>query len=436
MPLEQRGRVLRHQRVLLLRERAAAGVQDERVVGDDVAPARRARRACTGRSPRRSPRRTPGRSRRSRRAARGARTCRSPRRSAGRDRSAPRPRRTRARPARDRRRRATRCSRRSAGTSRISALFENGVIVPIDGSVAAQRRSASSQPSVTIVSLLSSTTSRRDSPMPRLAVPVKPRLRVVARAARRVGCCAAAISSNTVANAGIGRRVVDQHQAVAGRRVREHAGDAARARRPARCRPARRRRPRSRADRAHASVSRFHASLIRIHGRPQPPADDCRYAMMRSCAVDRAVEAAAFVLELGDAPARRRIGLARPRARRSSSAMRRCATASSSRSSRARRARDELLAERDRRVARGDRLVALDDELLAERAQLLEVPHVRVRRREQRVALGDERFALDRQRLERLGARVDDAQLRVALLDDALALGEQRVARRRPAPSR
>ena len=68
-------------------------------------------------------------------------------------------------------------SSQKRGKEQISALFENGVIVPIVGSVAAQCSSASSQPRVTIVSELSSTTLAPDSCMPRLAVPVKPRLR-------------------------------------------------------------------------------------------------------------------------------------------------------------------------------------------------------------------------------------------------------------------
>src|SRR5258708_265631 len=64
------------------------------------------------------------------------------------------------------------------GSEQISALFENGVTVPIRASDAAQRDSLSSQPRVTTVSELSSTTSAssRDSAMPRFAVSVKPRL--------------------------------------------------------------------------------------------------------------------------------------------------------------------------------------------------------------------------------------------------------------------
>jgi hypothetical protein len=56
-------------------------------------------------------------------------------------------------------------------------LFENGVIVPMRGSLVAQRRSACNQSPATTVSELSSTTSARDRAMPRFAVCVKPRLR-------------------------------------------------------------------------------------------------------------------------------------------------------------------------------------------------------------------------------------------------------------------
>src|SRR5437773_10892952 len=63
------------------------------------------------------------------------------------------------------------------GSEQVSALFENGVIVPIRGSEAAQRDNLSSQPRVTTVSELRSTTSAssRASAMPRFAVSVKPR---------------------------------------------------------------------------------------------------------------------------------------------------------------------------------------------------------------------------------------------------------------------
>src|SRR6185369_6644851 len=63
------------------------------------------------------------------------------------------------------------------GNEAISALLENGVTVPMDGSLAAQRQSRSSQCGPTIASEFSSTTSARDRPKPRFAVPVKPRLR-------------------------------------------------------------------------------------------------------------------------------------------------------------------------------------------------------------------------------------------------------------------
>src|SRR5450755_1129641 len=64
------------------------------------------------------------------------------------------------------------------GSEQISALLENGVMVPIKASDCAQRASLSSQPRVTIVSELSRTTSApsRAKPMPRLAVSVKPTL--------------------------------------------------------------------------------------------------------------------------------------------------------------------------------------------------------------------------------------------------------------------
>src|SRR2546430_11568873 len=71
------------------------------------------------------------------------------------------------------------------GSEQISALFEKGVIVPMRGSDAAQRASLSSQPAVTTVSELRSTTSApgRASRMPRFAVSVKPRLLSLASSA-------------------------------------------------------------------------------------------------------------------------------------------------------------------------------------------------------------------------------------------------------------
>src|SRR4051812_42754534 len=66
-------------------------------------------------------------------------------------------------------------SRQNSGNEQISALLDHGVMVPKDGFDAAQRSSASSHPAVTTVSEFSSTTSARESCMPRLAVPVKPR---------------------------------------------------------------------------------------------------------------------------------------------------------------------------------------------------------------------------------------------------------------------
>ncbi len=67
-------------------------------------------------------------------------------------------------------------SSQKRGKEQISALFEKGVIVPNDAFDAAQRLIASSQPCVTRVSELSRTTCARESSIPRLAVPVKPRL--------------------------------------------------------------------------------------------------------------------------------------------------------------------------------------------------------------------------------------------------------------------
>jgi len=71
------------------------------------------------------------------------------------------------------------------GKEQISALFENGVTVPIDGEEAAQRASALNQSLVTTVSELSRTTSARDKSIPRFAVCGKPRLR---RLRRRTTC--------------------------------------------------------------------------------------------------------------------------------------------------------------------------------------------------------------------------------------------------------
>jgi len=65
-------------------------------------------------------------------------------------------------------------SSQNRGNEQISALFENGVMVPVRVSVAAQCMIASSQRAVTIVSELSRITSARDSCIPRFAVPVKP----------------------------------------------------------------------------------------------------------------------------------------------------------------------------------------------------------------------------------------------------------------------
>ncbi len=67
------------------------------------------------------------------------------------------------------------------GNEQISALFENGVMVPMRGSVAAQCMIASSQPGVTIVSELSSTTSARDSCMPAVGGAGEAQVRLVAQ---------------------------------------------------------------------------------------------------------------------------------------------------------------------------------------------------------------------------------------------------------------
>ena len=99
-------------------------------------------------------------------------------------------------------------------------------MVPMRGSVAAQCMIASSQPAVTIVSELSSTTSARDSCMPRLAVPVKPRLRSLRNSAS-CGCARVSSSAKQLGDARVRRRVVDQHERArraASARARCHAG--------------------------------------------------------------------------------------------------------------------------------------------------------------------------------------------------------------------
>ncbi len=73
------------------------------------------------------------------------------------------------------------------GNEQISALFENGVIVPMRGSAAAQRRSASSQPAVTMVSELSSTTSSRAMPQPAVGRRREPEVGFVRAAGGRAG---------------------------------------------------------------------------------------------------------------------------------------------------------------------------------------------------------------------------------------------------------
>src|SRR5205809_985301 len=74
-------------------------------------------------------------------------------------------------------------STQSCGNEQISALFENGVIVPMRESVAAQCRKALNQAPVTTVSELSNTTSAEELAMPRLAVAMKPRFRSLRRSA-------------------------------------------------------------------------------------------------------------------------------------------------------------------------------------------------------------------------------------------------------------
>ena len=101
---------------------------------------RRRLRAGRSRFPRRSPGRTPDRSCRSRRAARGGCRSKSPRRSADRDKSEPPPAPARATIGSVSRVAGHGLSSQKRGSEQISALFENGVIVPIVGSDARTAR--------------------------------------------------------------------------------------------------------------------------------------------------------------------------------------------------------------------------------------------------------------------------------------------------------
>ncbi len=114
------------------------------------------------------------------------------------------------------------------GSEQISALFENGVMVPMRGSDAAQRASLSSQPRVTTVSELSSTTSApaRASRMPRFAVRVKPSLRAL-RSRVTCGSRARAQSGEVGPDRDFRRGVVDQQQAPVAAGMGEHAVHAA-----------------------------------------------------------------------------------------------------------------------------------------------------------------------------------------------------------------
>ncbi len=241
MALEQQRHVARAELGLLAGERLPARVRDERVVGEHVAPSR-ARRAqaqvvlLAVAQPERHVEHAD-----CRRAARGGRTCRSRRPSAGPDRSGPRPRRAPRAPVRGRCRPATALFTQKRGNEQISALFENGVIVPCRGSVAAQCMIASSHPALTIVSELSSTTSARDSCMPRLAVPGEAEVALVAQQ-DHLRVRTPLEFAEVLRDPRIRRRVVDQDE-----RARRDAGARARSRRtragrPARCRPGRRRR--------------------------------------------------------------------------------------------------------------------------------------------------------------------------------------------------
>ncbi len=252
---------------LLLRERAPAGVHDERIVGEHVAPAgaRRPQAEVVLLAVARAERRIEHADRR--RAARAAGTCRSRRRSEGPDRSAPPP-------PRAPRRTGSGIAPRGPGIVLAEARerADLGVVRERRDRADARDRSprnacsASSQPRVTIVSELSSTTSARDSCMPRLAVPVKPRLRSL-RSSTTCGCARRSSSAKNAAMRRIGRSVVDQHQAHVGTQVREHARRHRRGRRPARCRPAPRcRRRRAACAGAHPPRTRCHHSRTRSHG--------------------------------------------------------------------------------------------------------------------------------------------------------------------------
>jgi hypothetical protein len=114
-------------------------------------------------------------------------------------------------------------------------LFENGVIVPMRGSVAEQCMMASSHPALTIVSELSRITSARDSCMPRFAVPVKPRF-LSLRSTTTCGCARAPSSSKSGAIEGSGDASSMTTTRTSGRRCASTLATQC-AHRPARCTP-------------------------------------------------------------------------------------------------------------------------------------------------------------------------------------------------------
>ena len=394
-------------------------------------------------------RRTPDRRRRSRRSARGARRGRSPRRSAGRDRSAPPRARAPRAPAPDRRRRATGCSRRSAGYEQISALFENGVTVPIRGSDAAQRTSASSQPAVTIgVGVEQHDVGARQRHAP------------IGGAGEARGCASLAQQRDVRQRAaGELRRDTRRSPGRATRR-RSAPADTPRGVCASTLSTQRARRrgalytgtTTSTAQRVRAALMRRASASTRASRAATAAAatsgSDCRYAMIRSCAraPGRAVASrrarrcarVAFVSRAlaRAAPARRcaaarrfvvatpvsRAARVRSRAPRSPLARRSCSGTCTAprcdvrvRSSSASRSATSRSRERELRAARA------------------------CVRRELRVALGDDALALGEQRsradqpLEMRHVRAP-RELRVALDDDALALLEQAVEADAPRP--
>ena len=222
MAFQQKRHVARPELGLLPDEGSAAGMHDERIVREHVAPscARGAQAQVVLLAITRAEDRVEDAHRVEHRAAQEEAEA-----DAGRDigvRRARPPPQSPQRRRRDRARSGHGLSSQKRGNEQISALFENGVIVPIVASVAAQCRSASSQPRVTIVSELSRTTSERDSCMPRLAVPVKPRLTSL-RSSSTCGCAKPLEFGEVRRDGRIGRCVVDQHQAHVGPQMREHA---------------------------------------------------------------------------------------------------------------------------------------------------------------------------------------------------------------------